>query len=256
MKRSRARSHSIVAWLVAAGMFTAAAPLLHAGWLDQFFGGKSATTNAAAALTVDDMTKGLKEALARGAEKAVSDLGRTNGFLGNAAVKIPMPEKLREIEKGLRMMKQDKYPDEFIATMNHAAEAAVPEAGPILGDAIRDMTIADARNILQGPDDAATQYFRKVSEKRLKEKMLPIVKTATEKTGVTAAYKNLTTKAGFMASFLQQEHLDVDQYVTDKAFDGLFEMIAVQEREIRANPAARSTDLLKKVFGAVAQPSK
>jgi hypothetical protein len=236
---------------------SAAAPI-QAGWLDQLFGGsKSNLVTSATALSTDEMTRGLKEALAQGTEKAIKNLGASNGFLGNMNVKIPMPKKLQDIEKGLRMMKQDKYADEFIATMNHAAEAAVPEAAPIIGDAIREMTVADAKTILNGPDDAATQYFRKVSETRLKEKMLPIVKQATEKAGVTAAYKNFTTKAGFMASFLQKERLDVDQYVTDKAFDGVFKMIAVEEIEIRKNPMARSTDLLKKVFGSVtSSPAK
>src|ERR1051326_996008 len=140
---------------------------VHAGWFDQLLGGKG-TNSTFTALTVDEMTKGLREALAKGTEKAIADLGKTNGFLGNVDVKIPMPQKLQEVEKGLRMVKQDKYADEFITTMNHAAEAAVPEAGPIIGDAIRDMTVADAKNILNGPDDAATQYFRKVSEKHLK----------------------------------------------------------------------------------------
>lgn len=232
------------------------ATTIHAGWLDQLFGGgKSNVVSSAATLSADEMTRGLKEALAQGTEKAIKNLGASNGFLGNLDVKIPMPQKLQEVEKGLRMMKQDKYADEFIATMNHAAEAAVPEAAPIIGDAIREMSVANAKSILNGPDDAATQYFRKVSEKRLKEKMLPIVTQATEKAGVTAAYKNLTTKAGFMASFLQKEGLDVDQYVTDKAFDGVFKMIAVEEKEIRRNPMTRSTDLLKKVFGSVTQSS-
>jgi hypothetical protein len=233
-----------------------AATPIHAGWLDQLFGGgKSNVVTGATALSTDEMTRGLKEALAQGTEKAIKNLGTSNGFLGNMNVKIPMPQKLQEVEKGLRMIKQDKYADEFIATMNHAAETAVPEAAPIIGDAIREMTVADAKSILNGPDDAATQYFRKVSETRLKEKMLPIVKQSTEKAGVTAAYKNLTSKAGFMASFLQKEGLDVDQYVTDKAFDGVFTMIAIEEKEIRKNPMARGTDLLKKVFGAVSPSS-
>jgi hypothetical protein len=227
-----------------------------AGWLDQILGGKSSggssnLVSKASALTTGEIASGLKEALAKGVEKAVSSLGQTNGFLGNVDVKIPMPEKLADIEKGLRMMKQDKYADEFVATMNHAAEAAVPEASAIIGDAIRSMTIEDAKNILNGPDDAATQYFRKAGEPRLREKFLPIVKQATEKAGVTAAYKKLTGKAGFMADFLKKENLDVDKYVTDKALDGLFKMVAVEEKEIRKNPMARTTDLLKKVFGSV-----
>jgi hypothetical protein len=224
---------------------------LRAGWLD-FFKGSSASNavTSATALTADEIARGLKEALAKGTEKAVANLGRTNGFLSNLDVKIPMPPKLAEVEKGLRMLKQDKYADEFITTMNHAAEAAVPEAGAIFADSIRQMTIEDAKRILNGPDDAATQYFRKTGEPRLREKFTPIVKGATEKAGVTAAYKNLTTKAGFMASFLQKEGFDVDKYVTDKALDGLFKMLAVEEKEIRKNPAARTTDLLQKVFGS------
>ena len=227
-----------------------------ASWLDQVLtGSKSNVVGTAAALAADEMTRGLKEALAQGTEKAIKSLGTTNGFLGNPSVKIPLPHQLHDIEKSLRAMGQDRYADEFIATMNHAAEAAVPEASTIIGDAIRDMTVADAKSILNGADDAATQYFRKVSETRLKEKMLPIVKEATAKAGVTAAYKNLTANAGFMASFLQKEGLDLDQYVTDKAFDGVFRMIAVEEKEIRKNPMARSTDLLKKVFGSTTHPA-
>lgn len=227
----------------------------HAGWLDKLFGGSKSNAVTTAALSAGEITRGLKEALAQGTEKAIRNLGQSNGFLGNVAVKIPMPEKLQTVEKGLRMANQGKYADEFIATMNHAAEAAVPEASGIIGDAIRGMTIEDANNILRGPDDAATQYFRKVGEPRLKEKFLPIVKQATEKTGVTAAYKNLTGKAGFAAGFLQKEGYDVDQYVTVKALDGLFKTIAVEEKEIRKNPAARGTDLLKRVFGSLTPAS-
>jgi hypothetical protein len=228
----------------------------HGNWLDQILsGGKSNAVGSATALSVDEMTRGLKEALAKGAEKAITSLGATNGFLGNPSVKIPLPHQLHEIEQGLRAMGQTQYADEFVATMNHAAEAAVPEASAIIGDAIREMTVADAKNILDGPEDAATQYFRKVSETRLRTKMLPLVQQATEKAGVTAAYKNLTAKAGFMAAFLQKEGLDVDQYVTDKALDGLFKMVAVEEKEIRKNPLARSTDLLKKVFGSTTKPA-
>jgi hypothetical protein len=228
--------------------------IAQAGWLDKLFGGGQSPSNivtAAAALSEEEITKGLKEALATGTEKAIANLGKTNGFLNNLEVKIPMPQKLQEVDKGLRMIGQGRYADEFVATMNHAAETAVPEAGAIFADAIRGMTLADAKNILGGPDDAATQYFRKTGEPRLREKMLPIVQTATEKAGVTAAYKNLTGKAGFMASFLEKEGLDVDKYVTDRALDGLFKMIAVEEKEIRTNPMARGTDLLQKVFGSV-----
>jgi hypothetical protein len=227
----------------------------HAGWLD-FLKKESAsatTSNvppAAAALSMDDMVGGLKEALAKGTEKAIANLSKTDGFLKNVDVKIPLPESLTEIERGLRVVGQQKYADEFVATMNHAAESAVTEVGPIFGDAIRQMTVADAQQILSGAEDAATTYFRKVGEERIREKIFPLVKAATAKTGVTAAYKNFIGKAGFVTALSNKKDLDVDAYVCQKATDGLFKMIAAEEKEIRKNPMARTTDLLKKVFGS------
>jgi hypothetical protein len=142
--------------------------------------------------------------------------------------------------------------DEFITTLNRAAEQAVPEAATILGDAIRQMSVDDARSILSGPDDAATQYFRRSSEARLSEKFLPIVQQATDQAGVTSAYKSLMKQAGggLLGGFLGSSSLDLDNYVTDQALEGLFQYIAIQEREIRENPAARSTELLQQVFGS------
>ena len=194
----------------------------------------------------------MKEALAKGVGQAITNLGRSGGYLSNLNVRIPMPEKLARVERTLRTLKQDQIADEFIATMNHAAEAVVPEAGAIFTDAIKGLTIEDARSILKGPDDAATQYFKKTGEARIQEKMLPIVKQATEKAGVTASYKQLMAAAGPAATFLNlgSQDLDLDRYVTQKASDGLFKMIAGEEKLIRQNPAARTTELLQKVFGA------
>jgi hypothetical protein len=211
--------------------------------------GTSAPTTIAA-LTQGEVGEGLKQALSKGIQYAIKELGREDGFLKNLNVKIPMPQKLLQVEKTLRTLKQDHLADEFIATMNHAAEKAVPEASAIFGDAIRQMTLEDAKTILMGPPDAATQYFRKKSETQLTEKMLPIVRKATESTGVTSAYKNLMAKAAPLAQFLGQDAQDVDGYVTQKSLDGLFKMIAEQEKEIRSNPVSRTTDLLKKVFGS------
>jgi len=135
--------------------------------------------------------------------------------------------------------------------MNHAAEQAVPLAANIFTGAITNMTVADAKDILTGPNDAATQYFRKTSEDKLREKFEPIVKDATAQTGVTSAYKNLIKQAGPMAAFLGADAGDLDGYITQKSLDGLFKMIATEEKKIRENPVARSTDLLKKVFGSV-----
>lgn len=231
---------------------------VHAGFLDWLTkpattGATSATTSPIAALTQDEMARGLREALSKGVNLAVNNLGKDGGFLKNADVKIPMPENLQRVEKTLRKLGQDKLADDFVATMNHAAEQAVPLAANIFTGAITNMTVADAKSILTGPEDAATQYFRKTSEEQLREKFLPIVKQATEKTGVTSAYKNLLKQAGPVAAFLGTDAGDLDGYVTQKSLDGLFKMIATEEKFIRQNPVARSTDLLKKVFGSVAK---
>jgi len=201
-------------------------------------------------LTNTEMVSGLKEALVKGTQFAVDNLSKDGGFLNNNAVKIPMPDSLSRVEKTLRTLHQDELANEFIDTMNHAAEQAVPAASAIFGQAIQNMSVEDAKGILAGPDDAATQYFRTNTEAALTEKMRPIVEEATARTGVTSAYKNMTARAGGMTSLLSGDATDLDGYVTDKTLDGLFLMIAEEEKKIRQNPLARSTDLLKKVFGA------
>lgn len=215
-----------------------------------------------AALTVDEMTKGLKEALARGAKSAITNLGREDGFLKNAKVKIQLPDSLKKVESAARLAGQEKLAEDFIVSMNRAAEQAVPVGLNILADTITKMSIADAQAILKGPDDAATQYFRRTSGAALSEKFRPIIAKATDSVGVTQKYKELTGKFGQVqglgALFGSKKSaapgaLDVDGYVTGKALDGLFTMIAAEEKAIRANPAARTTDLLKKVFGAPAK---
>ncbi len=220
----------------------------------------SETGSPSSALSQDQVVQGLKEALNKGVQTAVSRLGHEGGFLTNLDVKIPMPEKLQTVEKTLRFLKQDKLADDFVNTMNHAAEQAVPEAAGVFADAVKGMTIADAKAILTGPKNAATQYFRRATETNLFQKFLPIVKKATDQTGVTSSYKQIMEKAGagsalgsLSRSLLGAESLDVDAYVTNKALDGVFKMIADEEQRIRQNPAARTTELLQKVFGAVAR---
>lgn len=247
--------------LALAVSLTAAAPAARADLFD--FLKPAAKTNSAggsgvslATLSQDQMVSGLKEALARGVQRSITNLGRDGGYLTNVNVKIPMPEKLRSVEKSLRSLGQGQLVDEFVATMNHAAEAAVPEAAGVFSDAIKAMTLEDARGLLKGPDDAATLYFKKAGEARIQEKMAPIIKAATEKTGVTASYKKLMAQAGPATSLLgglggfSSDAFDVDKYVSQKASDGLFRMVAEEEKNIRKNPAARTTDLLQKVFGA------
>lgn len=233
-----------------------------------------ATTNAGSStninqadlkgLSEDQVVLGIKQALSNGVLQAVSQLGHQDGFLTNANVKIPMPDKLQTAEKTLRNLKQDKLADNFITTMNRAAELAVPEAANVFGDALKQMNIEDAKNILLGSNDAATQYFSKVSQTNLYAKFYPIVKKDTEEAGVTSAYKQMLAKTtgttskslgsfGSLVSntLLSPDAMDIDAYVTNKTMDGLFKIMAEQEKLIRQNPAARATDVLQKVFGAV-----
>lgn len=200
---------------------------------------------------LDDSTaaKGLQQALEQGTQQAVSLLGRENGYFRNARVKIPLPEPLAGVEKTLRRIGQGKVADEFILSMNRAAEAAAPEAKAVFLQVIRGMSVRDAVGIVRGPDDAATAYFRKHSMKTLSERFLPIVKVATDRMGVTRRYKKFLKEAGPAASLLDLKKLDLDDYVTRKALDGLFVMVADEEKRIRRDPVARTTDLLQKVFG-------
>lgn len=212
--------------------------------------GTTASTAAASALSQDQISAGLKEALDVGVDRAIAYLGQDGGFLDDPQVKIPLPSMLQQLEMGLRTMGKGDLADEFVATMNHAAEQAVPKTAGIFGEAIGKMTLEDARAILDGPDDAATEYFRQNSSEQLSAAILPVVEQATEKAGVTSAYKQLVAGSGVLGNFMDSSSLDLDRYVTDKALDGLFVKLAQEEKLIRQNPAARSTELLKEVFGA------
>jgi hypothetical protein len=243
-------------------------PSARAGWLDALGLAKSPTNSAAStaisALSQDQMVGGLKDALGNGLQHAIASLGHDGGFLTNLNVKIPLPEKLQSVEKALRKLKQDKLADDFVTTMNRAAESAVPEAASVFGDAVKQMSIDDAKSVLTGPPDAATQFFRRTTQTNLYARFLPIVQKATAKTGVTSAYKNMMAKvsgggalggtlSGLAGNYLGADALDVDAYVTNKTLDGLFKMVADEEKSIRENPVARTTDLMQKVFGAVAK---
>lgn len=197
-----------------------------------------------------DSTAGLKEALSRGAEFAVAQLGRQDGFLGNDQVKIALPDSLRKIESAARRLGLSKPADELVETMNRAAEAAVVEAKPLLVDAVKKMSVTDAGKILAGPPDAATQYFRQATDEQLVKKFLPIVKQATAKLGLAEKYKAYAGRAAKL-KLIDAKDADLDGYVTQKTIDGLFVMIAEQERQIRENPAATGSKLLQKVFGAL-----
>lgn len=197
-----------------------------------------------------DASSGVKDALTKGAEYAVSTLGQENGFLGNDKVKIPLPGSLKKAEKMLRTLGMGKQADELVDTMNHAAEKAVVEAKPILLDAVKKMSIQDAKGILTGGEDSVTQFFKRTSSDQLTQKFLPVVKNATKKVQLADKYNKFAGKAAGVG-LIDKKDADLDSYVTQKAMDGLFLMIAEKEKSIRANPVAAGSDMLKKVFGAL-----
>ncbi len=206
-------------------------------------------TSSLADLSTDQVTRGLKEALGKGLEQAVGSLGKSGGFLTNLNVKIPLPERFQTVEKTLRSLGQDRVADEFVTTMNQAAEQAVPAAASVFKDSLQKMTMADAKKILAGSNNAATVYFRQSTQAELTQKFLPIVQKATASSGATAAYKQVTDKVKLAGPFVRVPELDLDGYVTEKALDGLFKQVAAEEQRIRQMPAARTTELLKSVFG-------
>ena len=203
-----------------------------------------------ATVTNADAADALRQALTQGAGAAVGKLGVADGFLKNPQVKIPLPPNLRKGEKLLRMAGYGKQLDGLVTTMNHAAEAAVPEARTLLVNSIQQMSLQDARQILSGGDDAATQYFRKVTRDPLTARFLPIVKQSTDKLGVATQYNQLAGQAA-KYGMLSAEEANIEQYVTQKALDGLYLMIAEEERAIRKDPLGQASNLLKRVFGAI-----
>ena len=191
---------------------------------------------------------GIKEALAVGTERAVNGLAKVNGYFGNEAVKILMPSSIQKVADVARMAGYQKQVDEFILSMNRAAEAAVPLAASYFGDAIRDMTLEDVRGILTGGDTAATDFFKRKTRDKLYGAFKPIVSEKVDEVGATRAYKDMMGRYESMP-LMGGQSLDLDDYVTDKSLDGLFYMVGQEEKKIRTNPAARTTDLLKTVFG-------
>lgn len=208
------------------------------------------TANNQSSVSNADISMGLKEAIIVGVRSAVDELGRENGFLDNDRVRIPLPKGLQRTERTLRALGQGRRVDEFVESMNHAAEQAVPVATDVFLDAIRQMSFNDARQILfSGQDDAATQFFRRTSEERLRQEFRPIVEEMTERVGVTQKYKQMAGRYGFVGQILGQDATDLDGYVTQKALDGLFLLIADEERKIRRDPIGRTTSILRRVFG-------
>jgi len=220
--------------IFAALVMTAAAPAL--GQLER--------------LTQRDALAGLKAALERGSRAAVAELGRTDGFFGNPQVRIPLPESLERTEKLARRLGFSNEVDELVVAMNRAAEAAVPEARKLLLDSVKKMTVQDAKGILTGGDTAGTAYFRRTADKTLHDRFLPIVSTATEKVGVAQRYKEFARPAAALG-LLKTEHADLDEYVTQKALEGLYFMLGEEEKKIRKDPVGTGSAILRKVFGAL-----
>lgn len=196
----------------------------------------------------DTVAAGLKEALTIGSQNAVTAGSQADGYFKNPVIKIPLPEKIQKVEKPLRKVGLAKQVDEFILTMNRAAEKAAPQAKDIFVGAVKEMTIPDAINILRGGDTAATDYMRSKTYDRLYGAFKPTVTQAVMSVGVTKAYANLVDKAK-KTKLIKDESLDLDHHVTSKALDGLFYLLGQEEKKIRKDPVAQVTDLLKKVFG-------
>jgi Protein of unknown function (DUF4197) len=191
--------------------------------------------------------QGLKEALRVGTENAVNLTGRLDGYFANQAIKILMPERLKSLEQGLRLIGQGDRVDELVLGMNRAAEKAAPAARGIFVDAIGEMSIDDARKILSGPDTAATDYFKGKTTGKLTTAFQPVVQKAMNEVGLARQYNDLLGQAKAIPFFRAEEY-DLDHYVVGKSLDGLFHVVGDEERKIRTNPAARTTDLLREVF--------
>jgi hypothetical protein len=199
-------------------------------------------------LSESKIIQGLKEALQIGTGNAVQNVSQVDGYYKNPGIRIPLPENVQKVEKILRAVGYGPKVDAFELSMNRAAERAAPEAKSLFIDSIKQMTFSDAKKILQGRDNEATLYFEDKTRGRLSELFKPIVNTAMSEVGVTRWYQELDTKVRSIP-FAESMSFDLDEYVTGKGLDGLFFMVAGEERKIRQNPAARVTDLLKEVFG-------
>ncbi len=202
------------------------------------------------ALSSKDAAGGLRAALSQGVGAAVAQLGANNGFLNDPKVAIPLPPTLEKADRALRMVGMSGQADELRVTMNHAAEQAVAQAKPVFEDALRHMTLTDAKGILTGGDDAGTQYFRRATGAQLTGKFKPIVAAATARLKLASQYDELAGKAA-QFGLISSADANLDDYVTARALDGLFSRIADEERAIRKDPLGQTNSLIKKVFGAL-----
>ncbi|MDR4503568.1 MAG: DUF4197 domain-containing protein [Candidatus Scalindua sp.] len=207
------------------------------------FGGSAQKTS-----DIDSIVSALKELISIGANNAVASVSEVDGFFGNKAIKIPLPEKVEMLAGGLRKVGYQEKVDDFILSMNRAAEKAAPKARSFFIDAVKEMSFDDAKGILKGSDTAASDYFKEKTGDKLYEVFKPIISSQMSDVGVTRYYQDMTSKLTSLP-FMNLEALDLDHHVTKKALDGLFFMIGEEEKKIRTDPEARVTELLKDVFG-------
>ncbi len=200
-------------------------------------------------LTEGEVSQGLKTALEKGAQAAISLLGRKDGFLANDKVRIPLPGFLDDAAKLLKTFGQGKRVDELVTSMNRAAESAVPMAKNLLMDAVRTMSVTDAKNILTGGDTSVTEFFADKTRVPLNGKFLPVVTAATRKVSLASKYNRVASKAAGIG-LVSKEDANIEQYVTGKTLDGLYLVIGEEERKIRKDPVGTGSAILQKVFGA------
>jgi hypothetical protein len=217
--------------------------------------GLFAVVGSASAVSIDQLTgaeanAGLKAALDQGVASAVAGLGKTDGFWGNPKVRIPLPENLQRAKSAMKLMGKGREVDELERAINRAAEEAVPQSKQLLTNAVKAMTVEDAKRILTGGDDSVTQFFKSKTAPQLTERFLPVVTKVTAKSGLAQQYNAL---AGQAAQFglVKADEATIERYVTQKALDGLYTMIGEEERRIRANPVAAGSDVVRRVFGAL-----
>ena len=218
---------------------------LNAQFLDQ---AKKLLDQGKGGLTEKDAAAGIKEALVKGTGESVNIVSKLNGYFSNPEIKIPFPENAREIESKLRAVGLGNKVDEVILSINRAAEDAAKGAQPIFVAAVNKMTITDAVQVVKGPNDAATKYLSKTTTPELKTQFSPVIKSSLDKVDATRLWEEVI-KSYNKIPFVTKQNPDLTGYVTDKAITGLFTMIAKEELKIRQNPVARTTELLKKVFG-------
>jgi hypothetical protein len=223
-------------------------PAVHAADMTDLLKSLPAVPSLGSTQDSGTVASGLKEALSVGTKNAVSLLSKKDGYFGNEYVKILLPENFRRVGDVLRMAGYQKEVDAFILSMNRAAEKAAPKAADIFAGAIQSMSIDDAQKILNGGNTAATEYFKSKTSTKLFDAFKPDISQSMNEVGVTKAYKAMTDRYTSMMPFAKMESLDLDTYVTNKSLDGLFYMVGQEEAKIRTNPAARTTELLKKVF--------